>query len=488
MPGLLKFFLILSVILIAAPALASDTGKAAQAAGFANSSSAHPAPAAQSFANSSSAKGSPSLIKLPPAPHAVAPSTTPPASAKAMTLEDCMAIALGDHPRIKGAEEDVDFGQFRTIGAAAAYFPQITFDANRNWINSSRPIHIGGQNITTKANYVANTWGFNGNWTLFDFGRTYYSVKSNKELETALKKTLTNVQENVVYDIRDAFFSLLRAQTLVQVAEETLDQANSHLRQAQAFYDAGVKPRYDVTTAEVEVNNAKVQIIQAYDSVTQARINLNTRMTVNPTTGTVVVDRPALEPLDKTLDQYLAASVENRPDIQSLESQRKANEIATKGALAGFLPTITASGSYTWYKEDTTDAFASDNYQIAIDVPIFQGFATVAQVGQARAAALSSKYRVEDAKLNVLNDVASAYLSVQDAKARTVALEVSVQKAKENLDIAQGRYEAGVGNIIDVTDAQVLLTTAKTDKAQAYYDYHLAYSKLLRSTGVGVVQ
>ncbi len=95
---------------------------------------------------------------------------------------------------------------------------------------------------------------------------------------------------------------------------------------------------------------------------------------------------------------------------------------------------------------------------------------------------------MEDAKLNVLNDVASAYLSVQDAKARTVALEVSVQKAQENLDIAQGRYEAGVGNIIDVTDAQVLLTTAKTDKAQAYYDYHLAYSKLLRSTGVGVVQ
>ena len=123
MSGLLKFFLILSVILIAAPALASDTGKAAQAAGFANSSSAPPAPAAQSFANSSSAKGSPSLIKLPPAPHAVAPSTTPPASAKAMTLEDCVAIALGDHPRIKGAEEDVDFGRFRTLGAAAELFP-----------------------------------------------------------------------------------------------------------------------------------------------------------------------------------------------------------------------------------------------------------------------------------------------------------------------------------------------------------------------------
>ena len=159
-----------------------------------------------------------------------------------------------------------------------------------------------------------------------------------------------------------------------------------------------------------------------------------------------------------------------------------------RGACAGYLPTLTASGSYNWNKLDHISTFENSSYQLGLTVPIFQGFATDAQVGQARAAALSAKYRVEDAKLNVLNDVASAYLSVQDAKARTVALEVSVRKAQENLDIALGRYEAGVGNIIDVTDAQVLLTTAKTDKAQAYYDYHLAYSKLLRNTGVGVVQ
>jgi outer membrane protein len=492
MSGLLKFFLILIVILIAAPALAADMGKTAPAAGFANASSALPAPSAQTFANSSSSKGSPSLIKLPPAPHAVAPSTTPPASAKAMTLEDCIAIALGEHPRIKGASSDVDFGRFRTLGAESNYYPQFSFTGSFGWVNTSQPISglpapFSGTLIVTN-NYQSNTWGFTGNWVLFDFGRTYYSVRSNRELETALKRTLTNVQENVVYDVRDAYFNLLRAQTLVKVAEETLGQANSHLRQAQGFFDAGVKPRYDVTSAEVEVNNAKVQIIQAYDAVTQARINLNTRMTVDPMTPTVVVDMPTLEPLDKTLDQYLASAVSNRPDIQALEAQQKADELSVRGACAGFLPTLTASGSYNWNRLDHISTFEDSNYQLGVNVPIFQGLATVAQVGQARAAALSAKYSVENAKLNVLNDVASAYLSVQDAKARTEALEVSVQKAQENLEIAQGRYEAGVGNIIDVTDAEVLLTTAKTDRAQAYYDYHLAYSKLLRSTGVGVVQ
>ncbi|MHB8173410.1 MAG: TolC family protein [Nitrospirota bacterium] len=480
MAGLSRFILIAIALFIASPAFAADGGKANKPPVFTSLSSNVTAP----FVNaSSSAAGSPSLIKLPLAPHAVLPANTPPASGKAMTLEDCIAVALGEHPRIKGAEQDVTFGRFRTMNSASNFFPQLSFALNRDGVTQFIP--FGGFKNTTYS-YDSTFWGFTGSWDIYDFGRTYYSVKSDRELENALRKTLSSVQENVVYDVRDAYFNLLRAQTLVKVAEDTLKQAGEHLREAQGFYDTGVKPLYDVTKAEVEVDNAKVQVMQAYDAVTQARITLNTRMTTNPTAPTVIVDRPELEPLDKTLDQYLALAVENRPDIQALQSQQKADTLAAKGALAGFLPVISASGAYDWNNFDSPGVIDTSSYQVGITVPLFQGFQTVAQVGQARAAALSAKYRVEDSKLNVLNDVASAYLAVQDAKARTEALKVSVRKAKENLDIAQGRYEAGVGNIIDVTDAQVLLTQAKTNQAQAYYDYHLAYSRLLRSTGAGV--
>ncbi len=478
-----RFVLIIIAAFAATPAFA---GAGSPAPG-------KPAPSPVSgftFSNASSASSS-GLVTLPPRPEAVAPAGKPvagrPASAKALTLEDCIAVALRKHPRIKGARQDVVAGRFRTLGAASVYFPIIDFGLNANGLASFFP--IGGHNTTFS--YDDITWGFNGSWTLFDFGRTYYSVRSYAELDKALYKTLSSVQQNVVYDVRDAYYSLLRAQTLVKVAGDTLAQANEHLREAKGFYDTGVKPRYDVTQAEVGVNNAKVQVIQAYDAVTQARINLNTTMTVDPMTRTIVVDRPELEPLDKTLEQYLALAIENRPDIKALESQRKAYGLAVKGALAGFMPVISASGAYDWNRlvyPDQPGVFGTSNYAVGITVPLFQGFRTVAEVGQARAAALSAKYRVEDSKLGVENDVASAYLAAQDASARIAALKVSVRKAKENLDIAQGRYEAGVGNIIDVTDAQVQLTQARTDEAQAYYDYHLAYSRLLRSTGAGVMK
>ena len=120
---------------------------------------------------------------------------------------------------------------------------------------------------------------------------------------------------------------------------------------------------------------------------------------------------------------------------------------------------------------------------VAADIPIFSGFNTVAKVGQARANMLASKYAIEDTKNDIMNQVGISYIAIEDAGASYEGFKVTVRSARENLDIANGRYEAGVGAILDVTDAQVSLTTAEANLAQSFYNYHLAYSKLLRNTG-----
>lgn len=423
-----------------------------------------------------------------PGPQAPAPQASPQASLaqpapRVVTLEDAISLALGEHPRIKASAEDVRAGEFRTLEAQATFWPQVAFQANRDYVWSQRIVRIGSTTVSTSADYVANNFTFNGNWMLFDFGRTYYRVKSSRSLESSLRDDLNTAQQTVAYDVMDAYFNMLKFQSLVKVAEESLEASNSHLKQAQAFFDVGVKPKFDVTSAEVEVNDAKVKVIQAKDAVKAARVNLNTRLGIAPLSPTEVVDRPNLEPLEKPMEDYLQAALTNRPEIKSLEDRLQSNEMAVRSEFAGYLPSISTSASYNWYKEDHADFLNNSNVQIAADVPIFEGFRTTARVGQARAAVLASKYRVEDAKNDILNQVSRAYLDIEDARARTEALEYSVKKARENLDIAQGRYEAGVGAIIDVTDAQVSLTSAETDLAQAFYDYHLAFSRLLRSTG-----
>jgi len=200
----------------------------------------------------------------------------------------------------------------------------------------------------------------------------------------------------------------------------------------------------------------------------------------------MVEELPITEKLDATVDGYIDDAIENRPELKGQEFQMRSAEAGVKGAYADFLPTITAGATQNWNKEDHSEMLSNQNVIVAVNVPLFEGFRSVAAVGEARARALSAGYRLEDLKRDVTLQVTAAYLAVEDAKARIDALETSVKKAEENLEIAQGRYEAGVGPLIEVTDAQVGLTSARTDLTNAKYDYHSSYADLLRSVGAPI--
>jgi len=403
-----------------------------------------------------------------------------------LSLKECISIALGIHPKVKAAEADLKAGEYRTREAIAAFWPFASFDMNRNYTHSSRPVRVGGPIRTVTSSYIANNFTFNTSWTLFDFGRTWFNVKTSASLEDSLGSDLTASEQTVAYDVMDAYLTLLRAQSLVKVAQETKDNADSHLKQAQAFFEVGVKPRFDVTSAEVEVNNAQLTVITSRDAVKLARYTLNVRLGIDPLTPITVEDIPILKEPEKPLDDYYKEAVINRPEIQSLEKKLKAGEMAVKAAFSDYLPTVSASATQSWYKEDHTDFTDSQNAQLMLDIPIFEGFLTTAKFGEAKANYLSTRYKLEDLKLSVLQDVSNAYLLVVDAKARMETLESSVKKARENLDIAKGRYDAGVGALIEVTDAQVNLTSAETDEAQAISGFQLGYARLMRNVGMKV--
>jgi len=409
-----------------------------------------------------------------------------PAPQGPLSLEECVSMALGGHPKIKAARQDLSAGQWNTMLAASGFWPSLSFDINRNFQHSERPVRIGGNAVSTKASFISNNFIYNTNWTIFDFGRTYYAVKTLAEIENSITQNLGGAEQTVAYDVMDAYFGVLKAQSLVKVAGETLDNAKVHLKYAQGFFDAGVKPRFDVTTAEVAVNDADLTVLQAKDAVRSARVTLNLKVGLPPQADTQVEERPAPEGLSKPIEAYQDMAVKNRPEIQSLSARLKSDEMNVRAQLSDYLPEITAQASQTWYKEDHTDMTSSQAVQVALHMPIFDGFRTTAAVGQARANMIGDRYRLDDLKLTVMNDVSVNYIQVEDAKARADELESSVKKAKENLEIANGRYEAGVGAYLEVTDAQVALTKAETDRITAIYDYHLAYSRLLRSIGADV--
>jgi outer membrane protein TolC len=120
---------------------------------------------------------------------------------------------------------------------------------------------------------------------------------------------------------------------------------------------------------------------------------------------------------------------------------------------------------------------------LTLTVPLFSGYLTQSQVAAARANMIVADANEEVLRQNVILEVHQVFANLKEAEERVQTSEVVVRQAEENLDLANGRFQAGVGTTVEQTDAQVLLTNAKTSRVQALYDYRVALAQLQKAMG-----
>ncbi len=401
-------------------------------------------------------------------------------------LHDCIETAVKNQPALRAAQAGVDAGIDRETQARSPYFPQISASTGY-----SEQHQIGGAFGDTITKAYTTTLA--ANQLLYDFGKTGTSLDAAKWSTRSLEEDRNRVLQETILNVKQAYYALLQAKQLVEVAEKTIEQTDSHLRQAQAFFRAGSKPRFDVTRAEVDVNNAKLNEINARNSVRLRTIALNNAMGIDPARRTEIEDAPPAVAGEEmpSLEQAQADALKNRPEMLKAENDIEAARARVEAEESNYLPTISANGAYNWangtaemgpYKGDVQNSWSAG---VQLTVPLFQGGLTRGRVSEARANLVSLEAQRVAAKQAILLEVNQAYADLESATARVGVMETALQKARENLDLAQGRYEAGVGPYIEVTDAQLVAVNAETDRLQAIYDFSLASARLLKAVGRG---
>jgi outer membrane protein TolC len=174
---------------------------------------------------------------------------------------NCIDTALKSQPAIRAARENVHAGQGRETQTASPYFPQLT--ASTGYSENRSPLGGAfGESITK-----SYTTSLSVNQTLYDFGKTGNAYDAAKFSTLSTEQDAERILQEVVLSVKQSYYALLAAKKLVEVAQKTVEQTESHLKQAEAFFRTGSKPRYDVTRAEVEVNNAKLGLINAKNGV-----------------------------------------------------------------------------------------------------------------------------------------------------------------------------------------------------------------------------
>jgi outer membrane protein len=425
--------------------------------------------------------GAPAAPPAAPSPGA-APAVTP----LRLTLAEATALALRQQPTIRSAQGSLTAAQSRVPQALSSYYPRIDLQSG---IQASEFRSSTTNKRTRSESTFAN---LQGRQLVYDFGKTAALVDEARAGNRVAAGELERVRDLVVQNVRQSYFNLLQARRLVMVADAALARSELNLRSARGFYEVGTKPKSDVTRAEVEVANARVDVIRARNLVRFTETTFANALGLEATVPIEIDDILTYEPVTLDLAQLLAEALGNRPELHQAQARLDASRAQWVGARARYQPDLTVNGSVGTASDDavvSTDGVSgvsfSDTWSLSGQLTwnLFEGFFTQHRVKETQALVETARANYATVELQVRLEVEQAYIAVVEAGERFGATEKAVESAQENLRLAQGRYDAGVGTILDLTEAQLSLTNAEADSVRAVTDYRVGLAVLDRVVG-----
>lgn len=388
-----------------------------------------------------------------------------------LSLYDAISLALSRHPDIKSAEANLEIGYSRLGQAESSYYPSINMSAGlTRYFNSPSG---------DRSNMTASL-GVNQN--IYDFGKRQNRLDQERWNLTSYESDLAFTKRQVIYQVKKAYYQTLQAKEALHLADELMKQYEEHLNRAKGFYAAGLKPKYEVTKAEVDLANAKVNKVRAENNFRLALASLKNAIAM-PDAEDFELQETAILTWEPTpLQHMIDRAIANRKDLQSLLSKAKAFESRIELEKAGYYPSLTGSAG-VGLSGDRTPLDRNWSVGLSLTVPIFNGYLTRNLVKEAKASLAVVNSQIEALRQRIMLEVKQAYLNAIESRQRVEATAVSMRYAEENLELARGRYNAGVGGPLEVTDALTAYASAKSNHITARYDFNIALADIERATG-----
>jgi outer membrane protein TolC len=421
------------------------------------------------------------------------------APGEVLTLSRAIDIALKTQPSVQAGMYAVRANVARVGQARSNYYPQFTASGSYSRVS---PATSGGRFATVNTDASGtSTVSASGNTAsggvviydlytaqagvtqmVYDFGRTSGQVKINKLTADSSRQDLAGTENSVALNVKQAYHGALQAERNRDVARQTAGQLEEHLTQARGLLEAGTRTRFDVTQAEVNLSNARLALVQAENQVRLTRLNLNNAMGVAEAPDYRLEDVLTYTAFDLPQHEALATAYARRPDLRSLVARRQAAEQSVALARSGYLPQLSANASY-YYTGTDFPREKGWTYGLSLSVPIFNGFVTRYQVQEAQANLDAAGANERSLRLTIYTQIHQGYLTLREAAERIATSRVAVRQAKENLDLATGRYQAGVGISLDVIDAIVTRGNTEVAYTQALADYRNAQAAIENAIG-----
>lgn len=429
----------------------------------------------------------------PPAPAPAAQPTPPvtppvppgPPAAESLSLEEAVAFAVRNNPRVGEAAALIREFRGRQTQARAQRFPQAGVN---NFIIRQGPVVPG---FEPGANPAVPPWRWNYgvfvNQVVFDWGQRINAERAARENVTAARYRQGETENDIRLVVGSTFYNVLRAEELVAVAQERVESTTEQLRVARARFESDIAPRFDVIRSEAELAAAQQELIQAQNEVLLAEAAFNTTLGREVTTPVTLEPTEQPETPEPGLEALRQTAQEQRPALKALAAEIRAVERTIRSRRAENRPQI---GFSAGYNRPNPGGFASTEYNynagLTMTFPFFDSGFTRGRVREAQGTRDALRQRLESQRLQVDLDIRQAQLDAAEARQRITAAEKEQTSAREALRVAEVRYRSGVGTNVEVTDAQVAVARAGQNLANAQFDYLTALVRLEYATGAPV--
>jgi len=400
-----------------------------------------------------------------------------PGQPQSLLLAEAEKIALANHPQIQAAQDLALAAKQQTREVRANYYPQANGSLTGAAAMPDSRIAAGALNNPIIYDRESN--GLMVGQLVTDFGRTHQLSKSSDLHAQAQQEAVVTSQADVLLQVDEAYFGVLKAQAVLQVAQETVNDRQVVSDQVTTMAKNQLKSDLDVSFANVDLSEAQLLLIQAQNDLQASFANLSTALGyADQRTFTLQeIPLPAAPPAD--LPTLIQQALQNRPELvgQRLDVNSAQSYVTAERDL--YFPTVSAlaaAGLTPAHATQLEDRYAAAG--VNVNIPIFNGHLFGALHSEAEFRAQAEQQRLRDLQDSIVRDVRTAWLNANSGYQRLSVTEQLLSEATMAMNLAQARYNLGLSSIVELTQAQLNLTQAQIAEASAKFDYEAQTSQL----------
>lgn len=404
-------------------------------------------------------------------------------------LVEAVERALCNNPQTRQAWASVK-AQAAQVGIAqSAYLPSLHATLSATKGKSGTLVQDVPQ-LSYDVNTTTRDRSLNLSWTLFDFGLRNANLKNARQLLRAANATQDATLQKVFITVAQSYYDLLTAHAALEASMEAEKSARESFMAADAKYRAGVGALADKLQAQTNFGQATLNRVKADGELKGAQgalaiamgLNANTPMTID-TGNAALPDTAFLDSVDALIDD----AKRHHPSLLAAQAQLMAAQASVDAAKAEGMPTVSLTGMIgrnDQLGQRPTDTFVRTNsIGIQLKIPLYEGFGRSYRIQSALAQAESRTVELANTEQQISLDVWKSYQALRTETENLKATEDLLQSAGQSFNVAQGRYKAGVGNILELLGAQSALASAQQQRIQALSNWRLARLKLAASLG-----